>query len=425
MGLGKTLQAISALSHRKINGAQRFLVVSPASVMTNWIREIGSRSELKVVKIHGSDQKVAFNTWKEVSGVGLTTYDTLKSFTISDSEIFNLQVDTVVVDEAHYIKNAHTGRARTITRWLDRAPNAIFLTGTPMENRVDEFISLANLLDKKVSESLSRAVLAAGPEPFRRAVAPIYLRRNASEVLKELPELIEITDFCDWDGVDRANYVRAVEAGNFMAMRQAAFKGIEGQVPSKLERLNEIVVESLENGKKILIFSFFKSVIEQVMSMLGDKALGPITGATSPSQRQALVDNFQEDSNPRALVGQIQAAGTGLNIQAAQVVIICEPQIKPSLEVQAIARAHRMGQVNKVQVHRLILPDSVDEQMLVMLHRKQQEFDQFARESELANSSVTGKDISDESIARVIISKERERLGLSSQGPIELNEKDE
>ncbi len=132
MGLGKTLQAISALSHRKMTGAERFLVVSPASVITNWIREIESRSELNVTKIHGEDHKSAFHTWKENSGIGLTTFDTLKSFTITDPEITELKVDTVVVDEAHYIKNAHTGRARSITRWLDRAPNAIFLTGTPM-----------------------------------------------------------------------------------------------------------------------------------------------------------------------------------------------------------------------------------------------------------------------------------------------------
>lgn len=415
MGLGKTLQAISALSHRVSLGSDRFLIVAPASVMTNWIREIESRSELRVTKIHGEDHKSALQSWRESSGVGLTTFDTLKSFRLTPEEITALKVDTVIVDEAHYIKNAQTGRAKAITHWLDRAPNAIFLTGTPMENRVDEFIALTHLLDKKISESLDRAILAAGPEPFRRAVAPIYLRRNTNEVLKELPELIEVTDFCTWDGVDQDKYKQAVELGNFMAMRRAAFIPKLGETPSKLERLIEIVDESLENNKKVIVFSYFTYVIQKVLEALGEKAIGPITGATSSSQRQLIVDQFTEDPTPRALVGQIQAAGTGLNIQAAQVVIICEPQIKPSLEVQAIARAHRMGQVNKVQVHRLILPSSVDEKMLVMLHRKQQDFDAFARESELANISEAAKSI---------ITEERDRLGITTENGISIDEDD-
>jgi len=127
------------------------------------------------------------------------------------------------------------------------------------------------------------------------------------------------------------------------------------------------------------------------------------------------VDQFQSSPTPLALVGQIQAAGTGLNIQAASVVIICEPQIKPSLEVQAIARAHRMGQVRKVQVHRLILPESVDEQMLAMLARKQSEFDNYARDSDLANSVSDAKGISEESIAKVIVMDERKRLGIENK----------
>ena len=150
------------------------------------------------------------------------------------------------------------------------------------------------------------------------------------------------------------------------------------------------------------------------MAALGERAIGPITGAVSSTQRQNIVDQFQESPTPLALVGQIQAAGTGLNIQAASVVIICEPQIKPSLEVQAIARAHRMGQVRKVQVHRLILPESVDEQMLAMLARKQIEFDEYARDSELANEATGAKDSSDESIAKVIVLEERKRLGINT-----------
>jgi len=412
MGLGKTLQAISAIAHRSSTGANRFLVVCPASVITNWMREVDARCELPIIKIHGEDHKASLQRWIELSGIGITTYDTLKSFEVSEQQIAALGVDTVIVDEAHYIKNISTGRTRTIAKWLDRSPNIIFLTGTPLENRVEEFISLAKLLDSKMGNELSRVALAAGPESFRRTVAPIYLRRNTEEVLKELPELIEVVEYCTWEGVDKQKYIDAVASGNFMAMRRAAFSAQPNMIPSKLERLIELVEESFESGQKVIVFSYFRSIIEQVMQVLGERAIGPITGSVSSTQRQNIVDQFQNSPTPLVLVGQIQAAGTGLNIQAASVVILCEPQIKPSLEVQAIARAHRMGQVRKVQVHRLILPESVDEKMLAMLARKQSEFNSYARDSDLANSVSDAKGISEESMAKVIVMEERKRLGI-------------
>ncbi len=412
MGLGKTLQAISALAHRATTGATRFLVVSPASVLTNWMREVGTRSELPIIKIHGEDHKTSLQNWIDSSGIAITTYDTLKSFDLTQEEISALGVDTVIVDEAHYIKNISTGRTRTISKWLERSPNVIFLTGTPLENRVDEFIALATLLDPKMGSELNRVALAAGPESFRKTVAPIYLRRNTEEVLKELPELIEVVEYCNWVGVDKQKYIDAVADGNFMAMRRAAFNAEPDMQTSKLERLLELVEESFESGQKVIVFSYFRSVIDQVVNALGERAIGPITGSVSSTQRQNIVDQFQSSPIPLALVGQIQAAGTGLNIQAASVVILCEPQIKPSLEVQAIARAHRMGQVRKVQVHRLILPDSVDEHMLTMLASKQKEFDAYARDSDLANSASGAKDITEESMAKVIVMEERKRLGI-------------
>jgi flagellar biosynthesis/type III secretory pathway chaperone len=415
MGLGKTLQAISAIAHRSQLGATRFLVVCPASVVTNWMREVDARSKLPIIKIHGEDHKIALQRWIETSGIGITTYDTLKSFEITDQQITALGVDTVIVDEAHYIKNIATGRTRTIARWLERSPNVIFLTGTPLENRVEEFVALAKLLDPQMGNDLSRVALSAGAESFRRTVAPIYLRRNTEEVLKELPELIEVVEYCTWEGVNQQTYIDAVAVGNFMAMRRAAFSAQPGMMPSKLERLLELVDESFESGQKVIVYSYFRSVIEQIMYSLGERAIGPITGSVSSSARQNIVDQFQSSPTPLALVGQIQAAGTGLNIQAASVVIICEPQIKPSLEVQAIARAHRMGQVRKVQVHRLILPESVDEQMLAMLARKQSEFDNYARDSDLANSVSDAKGISEESIAKVIVMDERKRLGIENK----------
>jgi len=412
MGLGKTLQAISVMAHRKADGAERFLVISPASVLENWIREILDRSDLSVIKIHAGGREEALAKWLATGGVGLTTFDTLKSFGLEDEAISDLGIDTIIVDEAHYIKNLNTGRARVAQKWLQRSPRALFLTGTPMENRVEEFVNLASMLDPEMVKTMDRAMMASGADAFRKAVAPIYLRRNTGEVLKELPELIEVNEYCDWEGVDTNFYKSAVDNGNFMAMRRAGFMALEGGVTSKMARLLELVEDAFESNQKVIVFSFFTSVIDELVNYLGDRAVSPITGSVSSITRQKIVDDFQASPEPKVLIGQIQAAGTGLNIQGASVVILCEPQIKPSLEVQAIARAHRMGQVRTVRVHRLVIPNSVDEYMQNLLQRKIMEFDEFVRKSELANSSDSAKDMSEESMAQLIIMAERKRLGI-------------
>jgi SNF2 family DNA or RNA helicase len=425
MGLGKTIQAIALISQRHKNDARRSLVVCPASVLINWQREFQQRSDHDPIKMHGTSAKEEFARWRESGGIGLTTFDTLKTFVLSSDEFKSIALDVLVVDEAHYVKNVETGRSRTLAKWLHGVPHVLFMTGTPLENRVGEFVNLARLLDSEFANSLDRHALVAGPEAFRRSVAPIYLRRNSVEVLAELPDLIEVPEFCDWTGVDKSFYRLAVESGNLMAMRRAAFvAAAPGVLPSKLERLLEICEEAFVSGQKVVIFSFFRDVLNLVHSSLGDQALGSITGSTPPTQRQQLVDAFKDRKEPVALIGQIQAAGTGLNIQAASVVILCEPQIKPSLESQAIARARRMGQIRNVQVHRLILPSSVDTTMLEMLERKQKEFDDYARESALADSVSSAKDQSDEAMAKLIVMEERRRLGIDSDKPINLVDKD-
>lgn len=423
MGLGKTMQALGALSQRAADGANRFLVVCPASVIVNWQREIATRSDLRSIKMHGDEGKSGFAQWVAEGGVGLTTFDTLKSFEIDDDGIAALEVDTVVVDEAHYVKNPEAGRTRAMVRWIDRAPRVLFMTGTPLENRVEEFVNLVGLLDREFAGRLSKASLAAGVDAFRKHVAPIYLRRNTEEVLKELPDLIEVQEFCEWKGADYGFYEHSVSAGNLMGMRKAGMKPIiEGANPDKVDRLLELVEEAFDSGKKVLVFSYFLDALKVVVDALGDKAVGPITGAVSSSRRQEMVDFFTNSKEPKVLVGQIQAAGTGLNIQAASVVILCEPQIKPSLEVQAIARAHRMGQVNTVQVHRLIIPEGIDEKMVAMLSWKQKEFDDYARDSALANSGYTAKDHNEEKLAKVLVMAERQRLNINSDAPVVIEE---
>ena len=420
MGLGKTMQALGVLTQVKKEGGLRFLVICPASVIVNWEREIQSRTGIATLRIHGADQDLHLKHWLSEGGIGLTTFDTLKNFGIDDANLSALTLDLVIVDEAHFAKNLYTARSREIARWIKGRKRVLFLSGTPMENRVGEFMGLATMINQELANTLDMAVLAAGPEPFKQSVAPIYLRRNVDQVLDELPDLIEVEDHCSWDGVDMDYYKAMVARGNFMGMRRAAFNPVSGKRTSKMERLLDLIDDATNNGQKVIVFSFFTSVIQQVALELGERALEPITGAIPPKHRQSIVDQFTEAREPKVLIGQVQAAGTGLNIQSASVIILCEPQIKPTLETQAIARAHRMGQVRSVQVHRLIIPDSVDQKMMDMLYRKTVEFDAYARDSHLANLAGDQIDEPERNIAKAIVMAERERFELDTAAPLEL-----
>lgn len=163
-----------------------------------------------------------------------------------------------------------------------------------------------------------------------------------------------------------------------------------------------------------MIFSHFREVLDIVCAALGEWALGPLNGSMPSQRRQELVDQFAKTNGHGVLVSQIQAGGVGINMQAASVVILCEPQVKPTLETQAIARAHRLGQVQKVQVHRLLVADSVDERMLELLEGKKALFDAYARRSDTADAAPQARDVSEAELARRVVDTERARLGLET-----------
>src|SRR5690606_36015482 len=153
------------------------------------------------------------------------------------------------------------------------------------------------------------------------------------------PDLVEVDEWLELSTADEVAYRDAVAEGNFMAMRRAAFRA--GPESAKLQRLAEIVEEAEANGRRLLVFSYFRDVLDQVAAGVPGTVFGPLTGSVPPTERQAMVDEFSAAQGGAVLVAQIQAGGVGLNIQAASVVVICEPQVKPTTEWQAIARARR------------------------------------------------------------------------------------
>ncbi|MBN9643394.1 SNF2-related protein [Corynebacterium mendelii] len=380
----------------------RILVICPASVLVNWLHETDTHTDFPVWRLHGPARQANHAAWISRGGVAVTTFGTAR--------VMRLAVpDFLIVDEAHFIKNPRAQRSRAAAALITAAPTVMLLSGTPMENRVDEFVTLVGY----VSPGLVTEAMAGLPaDVFATRIAPVYLRRNVDEVLDELPEKTEETEWVELTAADQEIYARAVKEGNWMLMRRAAWLTDRG-IPAKLARLDEIVAQAATDGSKVLVFSFFREVIDVIAAHLGQVVCGVIDGSVTPSRRQELVDGLAAAPAGSVLVSQITAGGQGLNIQSADVVVLAEPQVKPTVEEQAIARSYRMGQTRPVHVYRLIGDDTVDERMLVILKGKKTLFDSFARDSAAADVA-DAVDISEKAMAEAIIAAERQRLGFAA-----------
>ena len=401
MGLGKTVQAIAAMVSLRAMGATHFMVVCPASVLVNWAREIDQFSDLPVTLIRGGDF-AASRRWQDEGGVAVTTYESISRFALPQDFEFSM----LIADEAHYVKNPAAIRTQSLMILSRKAQRTLFMTGTPLENRVDEMCFIISCLRPDIAGEIRQMKYISAAPQFREKLAPVYLRRTRENVLSELPALIEKEQWVEMTAEEWQRYLLSVAQENFMAMRQVSWDVADVHKSSKAKRLLELCREAEEDGRKIIVFSFFRQTIDKVKTLLGDKALEPITGSVSSQRRQQIVDEFTAASDGAVLICQVQAGGTGLNIQAASVVIFCEPQIKPSMENQAVSRAYRMGQVRNVMVHRLLSDNTVDERILELLREKQEQFDLYAEESATGSEYMK----SESSLSAAIIAMDKERL---------------
>lgn len=447
MGLGKTVQAVAVMAHLVAAGATHVLVVCPASVLVGWLREIELRSSLQAWRVHGPDREATAAAWLAQGGVAVTTFEGLRHVPEAAAEV----LDLLVVDEAHLVKNPRARRSQDVAAWADRCWRVLLMTGTPLENRLDEFLGLVRMLQPALVDSLPPHLRLVGADTLRHTMAPVYLRRNAVDVLVELPELVELDEWEELTPDGRRVYEAAVAQGRFMDMRRADFATPDSSGSSKLGRLLEILEDAAANGEKVVVFSYFRSVVDLVCRTLAgpggrdgtgpqtgaeaadlhpsdlDRAdldpaagglpavFGPLWGGVSADERQLEVDRFAAAPPGAVLVAQVDAGGVGLNIQAANVVVLCEPQLKPTTEAQAVARVRRMGQVRPVRVHKLLVEDTVDERIREILATKQQLFDEYVRESSLAAGTTRAVDVSEAVLAREVVAAEQARLGY---GPV-------
>lgn len=405
MGLGKTMQALAAFCHLAANGAKHFLVVCPLSVVVNWKREVESQTGLQAIEVYGDNRAMEMTMWAAQGGVAITSFETLNKLPVP--AVVDLQM--MVVDEAHYVKNPKAQRTKSVMAAVARAKRVLFMSGTPLENKVEEMQFLIQCLQPQVAEKIKDLKQIIHAEEFRKAIAPVYLRRVREDVLKELPELVEKEQWGLMNQDEMNAYKDALVNGSFMAVRQVSWQLSDMAKSTKAQRLKEICEDAKEGGRKLIIFSFFKDVLSKVSTMLGEYCIGVIDGSVPASERQSMIDQLKDAPAGSALVCQIQAGGVGLNIQAASVVVFCEPQIKPSLETQAVARAYRMGQAQSVMVHRLLMDDTVDERVMEILKQKSQLFDNFADESLIGEMDTQ---INENAVMKDIIAEERKRLGL-------------
>ena len=397
MGLGKTIQAIATMHHLHHEGHRYFLVICPASVLLNWKREVNKLTDMQAYILHG-ESFGDYENWKSDGGIAIINYEGL------DKIIFDkdFPLDMVVVDEAHFVKNKDAQRTRHTIRIIEQAEYALYMTGTAIENNVDEMCYLIECLNPSVANEIKGMKYLAKADLFRKKIAPVYLRRKRADVLMELPELTIHDEWCMMNDEEINSYRKAVESGNFMAMRRVSWNSLNS---TKAERMVELCLQALSEGRKVVIFSYFLDTLSFVSDLLLGKALPVISGKLSLEKRQDILCQFEEPI-ASVLPIQIHAGGIGLNIQTAEIVILCEPQLKPSDEMQAISRIYRMGQVHHVFVYRILSADTIDETLVKRLHDKQNIFDQFADESEISEQLEQFE----EADIQALIQNERKKL---------------
>ena len=429
MGLGKTVQILALLALEKARGnlAIPSLIVAPTSLMTNWFDEAKKFApDLRVVVLHGSGRKENFAAIPEYDVV-LTTYPLIAR---DRDVLLSRDWHLAVLDEAQTVKNPDAAT----TRWLReiKARHRFCLTGTPMENHLGELwsiMSFANpgyLGDKTAFSRHWRVPIEKRSDQERAAalavrVRPFLLRRTKTEVATELPAKNEIVERIVLEGSQRDLYDsirlsmsekvrKAIEQRGLakshiivlealLRLRQACcdpalLKLDDGaERPSaKLARLMEMVLELLSEGRKIIVFSQFTSMLDLIQRRFDAERIrySVLTGETR--DRKLAIDGFQSGNSDVFLIS-LKAGGVGLNLTTADTVVIFDPWWNPAVEEQAIDRAHRIGQDKAVFVYRLVAADTIEEKMAELKARKRALADGvFGSNGRLA-SALTEEDV--------------------------------
>ncbi len=437
MGLGKTIQALALLAarHNRTPSArgpapdQRLpsLVVCPASLMENWRREAARFTPELQVLVHHGDRRLTEPAQFVAQDLLITSYGTLTR----DDELFTaMEFDIILADEAQHLKNRRTQAAQSL-RTL-RGRGRFLLTGTPLENSLDDLRSLFEYLMPGFLASMPSGVRGGDrawyDERLRVQTAPYILRRTKLAVAPELPEKIEQIIYCEPAPAQAALYRRMQEKTEQELYKLAATGASEGRLrlatltqllrlrqiccdprlvesrsllasdsadssnatdsspasrllqkdtppyqnSAKLEAFRELLAESVDEGHRMLVFSQFTSLLALLREELVAEGVVHcyLDGSMTAKARQAAVDRFQSDATVPVFLISLKAGGTGLNLTGADVVVHYDPWWNPAAEAQATDRTHRIGQTKVVTSYKLICAGTVEEKVLALQDTK-------------------------------------------------------
>lgn len=412
MGLGKTLQVIALLLKFRQEGRfkkQKGLVVLPTTLLTNWQKEIARFApDLQARIYHGSNRKLPDERAGDYDLL-LTTYGVIRS----DLEKFRKTTwAVVVIDEAQNIKNADTDQTKAVKSL--KSPIRIALSGTPVENRLSEFWSIMDFVNKgylggltKFNEEFGKPIQQERDrqklDQFRRITSPFLLRRIKTDrsIITDLPDKIENNQFCTLTPEQAALYqsvvqesLRAIEEKDGIARRglvlklMTALKQIGNHPRQYLKRGSDLpalsgkavlLLNLLEtiyaNHEKVLIFTQYKEMGELLAQFI-EQAFGKqplfLHGGTSRSERDEMVEQFQRNRSDHTFILSLKAGGTGLNLTQANHVIHYDLWWNPAVESQATDRAFRIGQTKNVWVYRLMNQGTLEEKIDAMIRSKRE-----------------------------------------------------
>jgi SNF2 family DNA or RNA helicase len=425
MGLGKTIQAISVLSNQPEDSLS--LVVCPKTLVYNWAAEFGKfNTALHFSVLEGSkaQRKEILDNTK--SGVIIASF----SIIVNDLDLLqDKKFRYVILDEAQHIKNVSSHRTKAIKKL--NTERRLALTGTPMENNLDELWSIFDFLMPGLLPSRKRFknMYTSNDDAasLTGLIAPFILRRRKKDVLVELPDkqeqiipakmtvfqekvYLQVLDeikksllpVLNEDGSivqNRSTYVHILagltklrQICNHPALIDSSFK-TEPELSGKMEMLFELVNEALDSGRKILIFSQFVEMLKLIRNQLNKMQVPYEYMDGSTKNRQERIDHFNDNHNIRIFLISLKTGGFGINLTSADTVIIVDPWWNPMVENQAIDRTHRIGQTKKVLVYKLITKGTVEEKILSLQQNKKELFDYIIEQGESVFQALTLDDL--------------------------------
>jgi len=393
MGLGKTTSTIIAELE---TGAKKILIICPATLKINWKREIENYSDRPIFISEGKQ----FSTEDDFV---IVNYDIIKNFhdpkKKDDSLILTSKFDLIIIDEAHYIKNAQAQRTKLINDITKSVDRLWLLTGTPMTSRPIDYFNLLSLIDSPVAKNWMAYVIrycsgfqfkvgprkiwnvqgASNLEELRDRTVGLTLRRLKENVL-DLPDKIitpvylrlksklyeeVMGDYYNW-------YEKNPEESKSLTVQFTKLTKIRQIIADeKISQTIEIAENIIEQDKKVIIFCNFTDSLNKITEHFG-KSVVKLDGSMSKVERQFSVDQFQENDKIKVFVGNIKAAGVGITLTSAEAVIFNDLSFLPSDHAQAEDRAYRYGQKNNVLVYYPIFENTIEGIIYDILHNKKQ-----------------------------------------------------